>query len=121
MVLDINGIKVDINFEIRIFSEIVSYMKFYEPHKKMTLTKYLNGLDDEDYIIDLIVDLIYYPYASKERKLGNQPAMTYDDVFVWVVSNADKIALISEQLKESMPQPEEVSTEKKTSRQVKKK
>jgi hypothetical protein len=113
MKLEINGHSLELSFEIRVFSEIVSYMKFYEPHKNMTLTKYLNALDDEDYIIDLIVDLVFYPYASRERKQGKIPAMTYDDIFVWVVSNPEKIKEITENLKESMPQAETLSEQKK--------
>jgi hypothetical protein len=113
MKIDINGIEVSLNFEIEIFSEIVRYMKFYEPQRKMSLTKYLNLLDDDDYIIDIICDLIYYPYAMSQKNKGLIVELNYDQVFGWLIKNTDKIKEFSTMLAESMPQPEEGKEVKK--------
>jgi len=90
MEIDINGNKIEIGFTIGSFSEVVTFMKFYEPEKRMTIAKYLELINDDDYVLDVVCDLIFYPYALKEKKKGLQPKIAYEDVFTWILSSPEK-------------------------------
>lgn len=113
MKVTINGIDIEFNFSIGTFSEIVQYKKFYEPMGKVTLTEYLSKVDDENYSIDLLCDLIYYPYAIKCRNVGRPPILTYTDVFTWVMTNLDSVQHVVKSFEESLPKAESIEEEKK--------
>lgn len=106
MVLEIKGYTCEISVSIGTFSEIVDYMRRYESHRKMSLTKYIDQIDEEDYRLDLVVDLVYYPHAIAERKKGLIPILTYADCFEFVVNNKTKVQEIFEMVQEALPKPE---------------
>lgn len=121
MKITIKGIDIEYNYSLKTFNDIVQYKKFYEPQGKVTLTEYLMKVDDENYSVDLLCDLIFYPHAIYCRNVGKQPLLTYGDVFEWVMTNLESVGHVVNTFKESLPnaeQKEEV-TKKKTVRKVK--
>lgn len=115
----IKDIEINFNFSIGSLTEIVQYKKFYEPHDKVTLTQYLSRVDNEDYSIDILCDLIFYAHAIRYRNTGRQPILTYSDVTEWVFTNLGKFEHIVNQYTDSLPKPEvkqEVVVKKKRGR-----
>lgn len=121
MLVTIKGIDVEFNFSIGAITEIVQYKKFYEPHDRVTLTQYLSRIDNKDYSIDNLCDLIYYAHAIKCRNVGKQPQLTYGDVTEWVFTNVNQVSHVVNSYVESMPQPElkDDVTKKKTVKKAK--
>lgn len=120
MQVTINGVDIQFNYSIGTFAEIVQYKKFYEPQGKVTLTEYLSKVDDENYSIDLLCDLIFYPHAIKCRNVGKAPLLTYTDVFTWVMTNLDSVQHVVQSFAESLPKAEPVEeVKKKTARKAK--
>jgi len=120
MEIIINGVKIEIGFTIGSFSEVVTFMKFYEPEKRMTIAKYLGLINDDDYVLDVVCDLIYYPYALREKRKGTQPAIGYEDVFTCILSSPEKVKELSAMIAESMPKPEKKSEPVQVAKRVKK-
>lgn len=121
MKVTINEVEIEFNYSLRTFNDIVQYKKFYEPMGKVTLTEYLSKVDDENYSIDLLCDLIFYPHAIYCRNVGKAPLLTYGDVFEWVMTNLESVKHVVNTFAESLPKPElkEDVTKKKTVRKAK--
>lgn len=105
MQVKIKDIDIEFNFSIGHITDIVQYKRFYEPHDKVTLTQYLSRIDNQDYAIDNLCDLIYYAHAIRSRNVGKQPALTYADVAEWVLTNAGSVEHVIKSYTESLPQP----------------
>lgn len=116
MQVTIKGIDIEFNFSIGHLTEIVQYKKFYEPQDKVTLTQYLSRIDDENYSIDNLCDLIYYAHAIRCRNVGKVPQLVYSDVVEWVLMNTGQVEHVIKRYTESLPKPElkEEVTKKKT-------
>jgi hypothetical protein len=106
MLLNINGVEVEVQFNIQAFVQIAQYKKFYEPKLNMTLTKYMLLVENPDYVFDLIADLIYYPHAIRSKNVGKKPELEYPQVAEWVLLNMDKLEELVRNVKQSIPQPE---------------
>lgn len=106
MQVTIKDIEINFNFSIGSLTEIVQYKKFYEPHDKVTLTQYLSRVDNEDYLIDNLCDLIFYAHAIKYRNQGRQPVLTYSDVTEWVFMNLNTFQHVVNKYTDSLPKPE---------------
>ena len=122
MQVTIKGIDVEFNFSIGSISDIVQYKKFYEPHDRVTLTQYLSRIDNEDYSIDNLCDMIFYAHAIKCRNVGKSPQITYSDVTEWIFQNLNQVSHVINHYSESLPKPEdkqEVEVKKKTVRKKK--
>jgi hypothetical protein len=107
MQVTINGTEIEFNFSIRSINDIVQYKKFYEPQDRVTLTQYLSRIDDENYSIDNLCDMIYYAHAIKSRNVGKQPVINYADVLEWILSHMGDVQHILKNYTESLPQSEE--------------
>lgn len=117
MQVNIKGIDIEFNFSIGAITEIVQYKKFYEPHDRVTLTQYLSRIDNEDYSIDNLCDMIFYAHAIKCRNVGKQPQISYADVSEWIFQNLNQVSHVINSYSESLPRPEdksEVEVKKKT-------
>jgi hypothetical protein len=117
MTVNVNGKAIEVSVTIGTFSDIVDYMRRYEPHRKMTLTKYIDLVEDPDYVLDLVVDLIFYPHAIAERRKGLLPLLSYGECFEFMVKEKDQVHAIMEMVKDAMPKP----TEEEEVKEVKKK
>jgi hypothetical protein len=106
MIVEINGIPLQADFSIGTFVDIVEYKNRYEPHDKVTLSKYLTMVTDEERSIDTVCDLLYYPYAVRQRKMGLAPVITWRDVAVHILTNTDLVGAILKDLADSLPEPE---------------
>ena len=104
MQVTINAVDIEFNFSIRSINEIVQYKKFYEPQDRVTLTQYLSRIDDENYSVDNLCDMIYYAHAVKSRNVGKQPALAYSDVVEWVLMHIGEVQHILKNYTESLPQ-----------------
>jgi hypothetical protein len=104
MQVTINGVDIEFNFSIRSINEIVQYKKFYEPQDRVTLTQYLSRIDDENYSVDNLCDMIYYAHAVKFRNVGKQPVLVYSDVVEWVLMHMGEVQHILKNYTESLPQ-----------------
>jgi hypothetical protein len=113
MQVTIKGIDIEFNYSVKTFSDIVQYKKFYEPLGKVTLTEYLSKVDDENYSIDLLCDLIYYPHAIRCRNVGKAPILSYSDIFEWVMTNLDQVGHVVNSMVDSLPKVEEKEEVKK--------
>lgn len=113
MQITIKGIEIEFNFSIGALSDIVQYKKFYEPNDKVTLTQYLSRIDNSDYSIDNLCDLIYYAHAIKSRNVGKTPVLSYSDVAEWVLTNMNTVGHVINNYIESLPQPEVKEVTKK--------
>lgn len=113
MQVTIKDIEVNFNFSIGQLTEIVQYKKFYEPHDKVTLTQYLSRIDNSDYSIDNLCDLIFYAHAIKYRNQGKQPVLTYSDVTEWVFMNLGEVSHVINHYTESLPKIEPAEVKKK--------
>lgn len=113
MQVKIKDIDIDFNFSIGHLSDIVQYKKFYEPHDRVTLTQYLSRIDNEDYSIDNLCDLIFYAHAIRSRNVGKQPSLTYAEVAEWVLMNAGSVQHVIKSYTESLPQPQNQEVAKK--------
>jgi hypothetical protein len=113
MQVTIKGIDIEFNYSLGTFSDIVQYKKFYEPQAKVTLTEYLSKVDDENYSIDLLCDLIFYPHAIRCRNTGRNPLLTYSEVFEWVMTNLDKVGYVVNSMVDALPKIEEKEAVKK--------
>jgi len=113
MQVNIKGIDIEFNYSLGTFSDIVQYKKFYEPRLKVTLTEYLHKIDDKNYSIDLLCDLIYYPHAIRCRNVGKSPVLTYSEVFEWVMGNLDQVGYVVNSMADSLPKIEEKEAVKK--------
>lgn len=109
----IKDIEINFNFSIGSITEIVQYKKFYEPHDRVTLTQYLSRIDDENYSIDNLCDLIYYAHAVKYRNSGKQPSLTYSDITEWVFANLGQVEHVVNSYTESLPKPDQKEAVKK--------
>ena len=113
MQVKIKDIDIEFNFSIGHITDIVQYKRFYEPHDKVTLTQYLSRIDNQDYAIDNLCDLIYYAHAIRSRNVGKQPVLTYADVAEWVLMNAGAVEHVIKSYTESLPQPQGQEVAKK--------
>lgn len=113
MLVTIKDVDIEFNFSIGAITEIVQYKKFYEPHDRVTLTQYLSRIDNSDYSIDNLCDLIYYAHAIKCRNVGKQPSITYSDVSEWIFTNLNQVSHVIHKYTESLPQMEEKEEVKK--------
>lgn len=98
---------------MEVFVDIVDYKKRYEPHDKVTLTRYLQNVVSEDYGIDTVIDILFYPYAIKVKRQGLQPELTYRDVAVHVAKNPEIVEQVISDLVASLPEPESNPASKK--------
>jgi hypothetical protein len=118
MLITIKGVSLKPEYSIETFVDIVEYKKRYEPHDKVTLTQYLQKVTSEDYGIDTVIDILFYPYAMKARKMGIQPEIEYRDVAVHVAKNPDIVHEVISDLVATLPDAEE-SSKKKPSKAMK--
>jgi hypothetical protein len=118
MQVTINGIDIEFNFSIRSINEIVQYKKFYEPHDRVTLTQYLSRIDDENYSIDNLCDMIFYAHAVKFRNIGKQPVINYADVLEWILSHMGEVQHVLKNYTESLPQSDEAEAPAKKKKTV---
>lgn len=106
MQVTIKDIDIEFNFSIGAITEIVQYKRFYEPHDKVTLTQYLSRIDNEDYSIDNLCDLIYYAHAIRQRNVGLQPKLSYSEVSEWLFSNLSTVEHVVNSFTASLPNTE---------------
>jgi len=118
MLVNIKGVSLKPDYSIETFVDIVEYKKRYEPHDKVTLTQYLQKVTSEDYGIDTVVDILFYPYAMKVRKSGLIPELDYRDVAVHVAKNPNIVQEVIADLVATLPDPEE-QPKKKPSKAMK--
>ena len=114
MELTIKDQTFTVAFGVGVFAKISEYKKHYEPHLNMSLHKYMQLVQSGEYMLDVICDVIFYPYAIQRRNNGLPVKIEYSDVFEYLISNPEKLEAISEQFAGSMPKVEEADMQKKT-------
>ena len=117
MLIEIKGISLKAEFSIETIVDIVEHKKRYEPHDKVTLTKYLTMVTDEERAVDTVCDLLYYPHAVKMKSMGLMPQLTWKDVAVHIAKNPALVVEVIQDLMATLPEPEE--TKKKPSKATK--
>jgi hypothetical protein len=107
MLVEVKGISLKADFSMETFIDIVDYKKRYEPHDKISLTRYLQQVTDDNYAMDTVIDLLYYPYAMRVRKQGLLPDINYKDVALHIASNLNLVEEIIADLVASLPDVKE--------------
>lgn len=116
MIVTINGINLEPQFNVETFVDIVEYKKRYEPHDKVSLTQYIGLVTSDDRYIDTVIDMLYYPHAIKMKKLGLNPQIDWKDIAVFIAKNVEVASEIIQDLIASMPEAEDGEVKKKKSK-----
>jgi len=112
MIVSVKGIDLKADYSIRTLVNIVEYKKRYEPHNKISLTGYIQQATNEEYSLDTVVDILFYPYAINCKKIGVSPSLTYEDVAVHIIENPELVGKIVEDLLNSMDVKDEGAKKK---------